>query len=121
MLSSEFRAEVNCIAGIVDVDLHRSVRKCERKDEGVLSPAIVRCVRVMWMVSPWDVRAVGVHDCCRDPDFDALVDAESFLAGLAVDMEDRGRSVGCDRILDWCVLVSLGIAPGPKFNHSRVS
>ena len=79
MLRVKFGSEVDCITGIIKVYFHRLVGECEGEGEGVLSPAIVRCVRVVWVVSPGNVGTVGVHDCCGDTDFRTLIDAEPFL------------------------------------------
>ncbi len=57
MLRAEFRAEIDHVTGIINVDLHRFVGKCERKYKGVLSPAIARCVGVVRVMIPGDVGA----------------------------------------------------------------
>jgi hypothetical protein len=57
VLREELRAEIDYVTGIVNVDFHGLVRKCERKDEGVLSPAVARCVGVMRVMIPGDIGA----------------------------------------------------------------
>jgi hypothetical protein len=57
MLRAKFRAEIDNVTGIVNVDFHRFVGECEGKDEGVLSPAVAGCVGVVRMMIPGDVGA----------------------------------------------------------------
>jgi hypothetical protein len=57
MLRAEFGAEIDYVTGIVDVDFHRFVGKCERKDERVLSPAVAGCVGVVRVMIPGDIGA----------------------------------------------------------------
>jgi hypothetical protein len=57
MLRAEFRAEIDYVTGVVNVDFHRFVWKCKRKDEGVLSPAVAGCVEVLRVMIPGDVGA----------------------------------------------------------------
>lgn len=57
MLRAEFWTEVDCVAGVVDVDFHGPVRECEREDKGVLAPAVVGCICVVRVVAPGHVGA----------------------------------------------------------------
>ena len=57
VLRAKLRAEIDYVTGVVNVDFHRFVGKCERKDERVLSPAVARCVGVMRVMIPGDIGA----------------------------------------------------------------
>jgi hypothetical protein len=63
MLRAKFRAQIDYIARIIEVDFHRSVGECEREYEGILSPSVAWCIWVVRVVVPRHVGTGRVHDC----------------------------------------------------------